>query len=331
MSEIAVPKKKRYSYTALSLADQCLYAHYQKYILKNRPEEDTLPLALGNIAHKVKEVCSRTLMRGETPDYDLLMDYLVNGYTGKDKSTGETETLRGTKELKQQFFEQWIEPDTKSGMTYEQKLAIFRDHLSDEEHDTEWHTIAVEQPFEVEFDDVLLFGLIDKIAMNDKGEVKCVDYKTSKKIYEGSDIATPLQMWIYHRAIESMISDGKIPNATQITEHEYDFVFLGQKQKAGTNGWFKRGETKLRKILTAIKQAEETGVWKPKPSPLCFWCQYCKINPNATPAFKAHCPFHSLWLPNAKTYEVAQKWVDGTKAEDVMKKIENKKKNAFWF
>lgn len=306
--------RPRYSYSALSLADQCLFSFYQKYILKNRVDTPTLATSAGTIAHKGKELVSQALMRGEKPDYDAIMNCVMNGHEGADKATGEMEILPGMNQLKVQFWDDWIAKDTKSGLTYEQKLALYREHLPDEERDTLWKTVGVEMHFEYEFAGVVLFGIIDKVAINPQGEVKIVDYKTSKKIFEGSDLATPLQMWIYRQAVQAMIEAGQIPGATEVVSHEYSFIFIGCSQEGGTKGWLKRGEAKLCKILQSIDKAKETGVWKPSPTPLCYWCSYCRNSPTAPASVRHECPYYSLWTPTNKVYDVALRWTEGAAA-----------------
>lgn len=322
----------RYSYSALSLANQCMFSFHQKYILKNRADTPTLATSAGTIAHKGKELVSQALMRGEKPDYDSIMEQVMNGYEGADKATGHPEVLPGMNQLKEQFWDDWIAPDTKSGLTYEQKLRVYQQHLPDEELNPIWKTIGVEVNFEFEFNGVVLFGIIDKVAINKQGEIKLVDYKSSRRPYQGTDLTTPLQMWIYHHAVQAMINTGKIPGATGIVSHEYDFIFIDQIQEAGTQGWLKRGETKLNKILNSIVAATESGVWKPSPTPLCYWCSYCKDSPSAAPVFRHMCPYYSLWKPHNKSYGVAKRWVEGTVAISPQEqKTSAAAKPGFWF
>lgn len=320
MSEIQVTEKPRYSYTALSTYASCPLQYCLKYVHKLRSEESALNLEMGTIAHKVKELISIDLIEGIAPDYKGYEGILKHGYTGEDKASGDVETLPGYIELCQKYPEDWHAPDTKSGMTYEQKLEIFLSHLQDEEHDPEWKTIGVEVPFEFEYGDVLLFGFIDKISMNRKGELKITDYKTSKKVFTDKDIKTPLQMLIYDLAVRHIYD-------SPIIAHTYDFVFLGVQQEAGSPGWLARGEKKLQRLLTEIASCSETDIWKPCPSPLCAWCDYSRTNPNATHELHDKCPYHSLWTPDSRSYAVARAW-DGKKSADVLAWAT---KNKFWF
>lgn len=323
MNEENSVKKPRFSYTALSTFKTCGLQFAYKYQHRLREDSSALNLGLGNIAHKVKELIGRDLMDGIKPDYERYKASMMDGYTGVDKASGQTETIPGCNELRNQFFEDWIAPDTKSGMTYEQKIQIFFDHLSDDENDTEWTVCGTEIPFEVEYGDVILFGFIDKLSVNGKGELKITDYKTSKKIFEGTDIKTPLQMLVYDIAVRQLYPD------TPIVAHTYDFVFLGVTQEGGSPGWMARGEKKLNTLLAQIASCRESDVWKPCPSPLCAWCDYSPTNPKAPKALMNKCPYHSLWTPDDKRYEVAQKWDDKT-SEAILKQADAPK-TKFWF
>lgn len=321
MSETPIVEKPHYSYTALSTFDHCPLQFCLKYIHKLRDDSTALNLELGTLAHKVKELISLDLMAGQSPDYTAYANIMEYGYTGVDKASGETETLPGCIELCMKYPDDWCAPDTKSGMTYEQKLSLFMSHLQDEEHDPEWTTIGVEVPFEFAYNDIVLFGFIDKISRNRKGELKITDYKTSKKVYTDKDIKTPLQMLIYDLAVRRLYPD------SPIVAHTYDFVFLGVTQEAGSIGWLKRGETKLNRILGEIQRCKEADIWKPCPAPLCAWCDYAKTNPRASAELHDKCPYYSLWTPDNKTYSVACAWNDKRSA-DVLAEAEQ---NKFWF
>ena len=323
MSEVQEVKKPRYSYTALSQFQTCEYAFYLKYVAKRRSDDTALHLELGNLAHKVKELISKDLMAGIHVDYQHYQSMLLdNGYRGMDKTEKREEILLSCADLYDKYPDEWMAPDTKSGMTYDEKLDIFLEHLRDEEKDTEWKTIGAEVGFEVPFEDALLFGVIDKIQENDQGQLRIVDYKTSKKQFSDSEIKTPLQMVVYHLAVRQLYP------RREIKECLYDFVFLGQTQLAGSKGWVERGEKKLQKLIASIDEAKSTDLFKPSPSPLCHWCDYCKHKERANDEYSKLCPYYSLWLPNCKTYEVNRPY-QGEKAGDILKGADERKK--FWF
>lgn len=287
-------KTKRYSYTALSQYENCPYSFWQKYVLHHYPIEDTLPLSLGSLLHKCRELVSLELMAGRMPNYELI-EYTARcvGWKEADKANpNKVEELLPIDVLKLKFFEDWLKPDD-NGLTYDQKVKTFFEHLNDEEKDPEWITVAVEMPFDFEVrPGINIRGFIDKVQQNKSGEYRIVDYKTSKKVYDESKIKTPLQLYIYHLALSQKFPDAKI------VEYMYDFVLLNQTQLGGTLGWLKRADKKLNKLLDGIAECEQSGEWKPKPSPLCYWCSYCVNNPKADKQFNINCPYFSFWTPD---------------------------------
>ena len=105
----------------------------------------------------------------------------------------------------------------------------------------------------------------------------------------------------------------------------YDFILLGQQVLGGTKGWLARADKKLNKILDQIQECKTSSLWAPKPSPLCYWCPYCKNNPNASPEFQDLCPYFSLWTPNdRKNFSVNLEWFPDD-PEEIKKTVEAQK------
>lgn len=281
-----------------------------KYEDKKYPSANSLALEIGSIAHKGKELVAEALVRGEQPDYYYIKNIVENGY--EDKENKRNPHITGVKELKEKYFSDWQTADEKSGLSYEEKLEIYFNGLFDTEQDKEWKPILVEAKFNFMFRDKYNFsGFIDKVDQNSLGDLRIVDYKSSKQLFEDKDIKTPMQMVIYDFGVE--VNMGKLP-----IKHLYDFIFLGKTQPACSKGYLKRGETKLNKLFDRLENCRSTGLYEPKPTPLCHWCDFCKTNSNAVEQYKYECPYHSLWVPNNKTFEVAQKFngMTATKTKD---------------
>ena len=132
--------------------------------------------------------------------------------------------------------------------------------------------------------------------INDNGDYKTIDYKSSKKIYDKNKTTTSLQFGIYALAILNMF--GKLP-----IEFEYRFITIDQVQTAMTSGWEKRLEKQIDKTLDNIDKCKETGIWIPSPSPLCFWCYASNTNLKAI-QYKGECEYYSLWTPTEKRWDV---------------------------
>ena len=298
---IATPRK--YSFTALDQYAKCPLSFYYKYEEGLYPHEETLPLSLGSLCHKAKELCSIALMKGERPDYIAIVDGLYNsGFEEEDTDEGKPrEDLIPVSVLRQKYTSEWETPDEKSGLTYDEKMERFCSLLSEEEQDTEWRTIGAEVPFHFSpREGIIIRGYIDKVQEDREGNLRIVDYKTSKKVYDRSKLTTPLQLYIYHLACQELYP-GK-----HISEYLYDFILLGEKAKAGSLNWLKKCDKKLNDILDGIEKDRESGIWRPKPTPLCHWCAYCAHNPNAPQDMKETCDYFSNWTPEYKQFSVNQ-------------------------
>lgn len=311
-----------FSFSKLDKFNQCPFAFKLKYEDAHFSETSSLAMEIGTIAHKCKELIALDLMAGRSPDYREIERVLFEGYDSTEDDVKSSEHnivhILGINELKKKYPFDWIAPDNKSGMDYDQKIGLFRSHLKDMEKDTLWRPIAAELPFEFIFDgEWIIKGFIDKVEKNQEtGELRIVDYKTSKAIFDEKKVKTSMQMIIYDMAIRNIYH--VIPSS-----HLFDFIFIGQRQHACSPGYYERGEKKLREWFAEIKKSRETGEYIPKPSPLCHWCDYCKTNSNAQEDLKYLCPYYSLWTPTNKTYKVFQVYNNKPK--------ENEKKIDFWF
>ena len=304
---------EKFSFSKIDTYNQCPMKYKKKYEEKKFSSKSSLALELGTIAHKVKEEIGKTLIEGATPDYEACKTLL---YKGCDETKGKrTYHIAGVDELREKYFFDWVKPDDKTGATYEDKIALFLEHLKDMENDEEWKPIACELPVDFLFMNKYHFqGSIDRVDQNKNGDIRIVDYKTSKKMFDESYVKTPLQMIIYDLSIQRKMN--KVP-----VSHVYDFIFLGKQQEACSKGYQKRGEKKLQKLFNSIEESKASGLFVPKPTPLCHWCDYCSTNPNADDRLKHECPYYSLWTPTNKIFEV-------NKAFDTEKEV---KSNEFWF
>jgi len=323
-------KLEKISYSKISTFDQCPRKFFLKYEQKKRSDAMTLPLEIGTITHYGKELIGQALADGQKPNYDEIIEIVMKGYdeqvekvvdeNGEQVSTKENEVVHvlGIRELKEKYFFEWLEKDDKSGMNYDEKLENYFGNLKNLELDHEWKPVAVEPEFDFSYEGLFrLYGFIDRVDVNTAGEYRVVDYKSSKKVFDEKYIKTPLQMFIYTMAVEHMF------NATPVS-HIYDFMFLDKMQSACSKGFYKRGTTKLLKLYDELIECRSAGTFKPKPSPLCNWCEYCKTSKSASDEFQNECPYYSLWTPSNKTFEVNKKFEAGV-VEPEMKSAE------FWF
>ena len=287
-----------FSYSKMEVFKNCPLQYRYKYIEKKYTQDTSIALELGSLCHYVLEQKGKMIVSGETVDYEKLNDILMNGVTETDEKTKEK--LLGVNQLKRKYFEVWHEADNASGASYDEKIKLFDKVLHNEMEETDWKPTYFEKPFEFVWDNkVILKGFIDRIDTKD-GQYRTVDYKTSKKIYEQSKLATSLQFGVYALAILNEF--GVLP-----IESEYRFILIDDKQYALTKGWENRLIKAMDKVFGDIEASEKKSVFVPKPSPLCHWCNFCQTNPEAT-IYRNECEYFSKWTPTQKTFEVNKKW-----------------------
>lgn len=313
VAQVEAPTKERFSYSKLSTYLQCPYRFKLKYDDKKYSSASTLALELGTLCHKGLEIAGQYLSEGLPVPVEDILCGVYGGYPD--------EQILGVNDLKRKYFEDWIAPDTKSLLTYEDKLGNYEAYLrrlaSDE--NSAWSVYATEREFSFQMTErVEFYGFIDRIDTDGMGGYRLIDYKTSKKLFSKSDIATPLQMVVYALAIEREFG---VPPS----EYEYDFILLDKIQPVVSQGFVARGENKIYKTLEKIEVDRKAQSFDPKPSPLCHWCDYCKTNTRAEESLKFECPYHSLWTPNNKTSAVNRPAPSKGTTEG------SKKKEAFWF
>lgn len=285
----------RFSYSKIETFKNCPYQYKIKYIDNKVPKDTSLALELGSLCHYVLETKGKMVVSEETIDYEKLNNILMNGIVKLDEKS-----LLGVKQLKRKYFDLWYEPDNASGMNYEEKIESFKKVLRSEMEDTEWKPTYFEKHFNFVWDGkVILTGFIDRIDIKN-GQYKTIDYKTSKKIYEQNKLSTSLQFGIYALAI---LNEFK----TLPVESEYRFILINNSQNALTKGWEKRLIKILDNTFENIESSEKKKLFIPKPSPLCYYCNYCQTNSQAS-VYKNECEYFSKWTPIQKTFEVNKKW-----------------------
>ena len=301
-----------FSYSKMDLFKSCPFSYDLKYNQKKYTSDTSIALELGSLCHFILELKGKSLVQGEEVDYAKLNKIITDGFF-PEYICKESDCLLGTDELKKKYFDIWWEKCLASGLTYDEKMQVFDKVLHEEMENTEWTPYLFEHPFEFVWDNkAVIKGFIDRIDIKDE-EYRTVDYKTSKKVYDKSKLATSLQFGIYALAILNEFD--KLP-----VESLYRFILIDDEQKALTLGWEKRLIKALDKLFNAIESNEKENIWKPSPSPLCHWCNFCITNPNAK-EFKNECEYYSLWTPENKIFKINKEFDPSVKEEPKRKLV----------
>ncbi|MFD3501063.1 RecB family exonuclease [Streptomyces sp. NPDC058678] len=118
-----------------------------------------------------------------------------------------------------------------------------------------------------------LRGIIDRVDVAPTGEVRIVDYKTGKAPRPEYAEGALFQMKFYALVVWRL--KNVIPRRLQL-------VYLGSGDVLTYDpvlADLERVERKLHALWEAIREATDTGEWRPRPTKLCGWCDH-----------QAHCP-----------------------------------------
>ncbi|MFD6531113.1 RecB family exonuclease [Streptomyces sp. NPDC060184] len=113
-----------------------------------------------------------------------------------------------------------------------------------------------------------LRGVIDRVDIAPTGEVRIVDYKTGKAPRPEYAEGALFQMKFYALVVWRL--KGVVPRRLQL-------VYLGSGDVLTYDpvvADLERVERKLHALWEAIRQATETGEWRPRPTKLCGWCDH---------------------------------------------------------
>lgn len=302
----------KYSYSRVSTYGQCPWKYKLKYVDFNFVEVKSIAIDLGTLVHYIEQHISYALMRGDKPDYDKLVDdfyHINNPKKGpQDMEGGQL----GVEQLAKKYPFDFFTID-ESGTSYASRCdwyateGIYRQEKFMAEHPS-YRIFDVEKYFEFTFEGHILKGYIDRIWYDTETDQYIIDdIKTKNKFFDEDETKTPMQHCIYAMALKASLGLPKEP-----TNFFYDLPFVNARQPLGSMGCIGRAQKKLRGWFAKIdgegvdKNLEQ---WKPKPSPLCYYCEYGGMNPQQPEGGRHLCPYYAIWKPGDKfTGKVLNEW-----------------------
>lgn len=120
---------------------------------------------------------------------------------------------------------------------------------------------------------LLLRGFVDRIDIAPGGLMRVVDYKTGRAPGPMFEAKALFQMKFY--ALILWRVRGIVPTMLQL-------IYLGNAEMlryTPDEADLLATERKIEAVFRAIRQAEETGDWRPSPSRLCDWCAHQALCP----------------------------------------------------
>ncbi|MFD4933970.1 RecB family exonuclease [Streptomyces virginiae] len=118
-----------------------------------------------------------------------------------------------------------------------------------------------------------LRGIIDRVDVAPTGEVRIVDYKTGKAPRPEYAEGALFQMKFYALVVWRL---------KRVVPRRLQLVYLGSGDVLTYDpvvADLERVERKLLALWEAIREATESGEWRPRPTKLCGWCDHQAVCP----------------------------------------------------
>jgi putative RecB family exonuclease len=219
------------------------------------PEPPSLPATKGTLVHAALErlfsrpAPERTLPTALTSldeafeDLRVDPEYVDLGLTAND----ETSFLDDAEQLVRRYFE------------IEDPQAI--------------NPVGLELKLDVQLDTLHLRGIIDRLEIDEQGELVVTDYKTGRVPNESQERSRLGGVHFYAFLLEQIL--GKRPARVQL-------LYLSEPvmiTTIPTEQSVRALERKVRAVWSAIERACTRENFKPKPSRLCDWCSFQALCP----------------------------------------------------
>jgi len=141
------------------------------------------------------------------------------------------------------------------------------------EDPTQIHPIGLELSLEVSIDNLRLRGIIDRLELDERGNLIVTDYKTGRVPSENQERARLGGVHFYSFMCEQLF--GARPAKVQLLYLTEPVAIITTPTEQSTTGL----QRKVKAVWSAVEKACERDDFRPKPSRLCDWC-----------AFKEFCP-----------------------------------------
>jgi putative RecB family exonuclease len=169
---------------------------------------------------------------------------------------------------------QGLELDDSGAVDFASDAARMVERYFTLEDPTRIRPIGLELMLTADLGPVTVRGIIDRLELDEDGELLVTDYKTGRAPAPAQQASRLGGVHFYSMLCEQVL--GRRPRRIQL-------IYLGRDPQiitTDTSEQSNRGvERKVRAVWDAIERACERDDFRPRPGPLCSWC-----------AFQAYCP-----------------------------------------
>jgi len=182
-----------------------------------------------------------------------------------------------------------LDLDEAAQATFVQEARALVDKYFRLEDPTAIRPIGIELKLEVELGGVTLRGIIDRLELDEDGELVVTDYKTGRAPGERQEQQRLTGVAFYSLLCERLF--GRRPARVQLLYLADPVAIISVPTDQSTRGI----ERKIGAVWTAVERACEREDFRPNPSRLCDWC-----------GFKDYCPSFGGEIAKADAYRIDQ-------------------------
>lgn len=163
--------------------------------------------------------------------------------------------------------------DAERDRWLESARAIVRRYF-DLEDPRRLHPVGREVPVELVHEDgLVLRGIIDRLDEAPDGALRVVDYKTGRPPGERYEATALFQMRFY--ALLLWRTRGVVPRRLELLYVTDGTVLAIEPDESD----LRATERRILAVAAAIREAEQTGDWRPGDNPPCRWCAHQALCP----------------------------------------------------
>jgi putative RecB family exonuclease len=135
------------------------------------------------------------------------------------------------------------------------------------------HAVGVELGLEADVDGLRLRGVIDRLDLNDDGDLVVIDYKTGRAPSEGFERAKMAGVQVYALLCERVL--GRAPVEVRLLHLREPVTIVATPSDQSIRGQRRRAVA----VWRAIERACDLGDFRPRPSRLCSYCSFQALCP----------------------------------------------------
>jgi putative RecB family exonuclease len=249
-----------FSHSRLASYEKCPKQFHFRYVLRLPQEIESVEAFLGKRVHEVLERLYQFVGRGLVPS----LAKVLHRYSALWDERFEPERVRvarvGTP------VDHYRELGARCLSTY------YRQHYPFDSGETLALEERVHFPL-AEQDGYYYQGIVDRVSRAPDGAIEIHDYKTGKRVPSQAEADDDRQLALYQIGVARRFGEER---PVRLVWH-----YLASGRELRSTRTPEQLSALRRRTVTAIDRIRSDEEWRPKPGPLCDWCEYRALCPAA--------------------------------------------------